>query len=1171
MISKIIRGIGQKGQIITSKSLLYHFSTTTKNQAGDLVFESTDDQLHVGVSKRPKCLQGRGIEPAFSPVNNKIMKKLRNAGSIRNIADVIENSDQSKILQVSPEDLDHIADRLREADINSAKAFTHSIRVQNYINKLFSTILKSNHTELLIALYGLLAAFNSSFHVQTASVIDNYKHRLLFDKLKLYLKGEKAILMDCLKLAKYSTTINDGLFLHCNKQIRSKIKQEDESIYPTQDIIAMLSYANDITIANESNPLVQFVFKHWDITSEDRLDSLISVYLSLLRLDVDRFDLSKIATPIEEKITSMTDVTKAEDLLSILRLLPVVNRVPSAHLADLVVENFVDAMANRPEILSSEKLSCVFELISSARNHSFNASLKKAAKSFFTAHKQLLASQIRSLITRDIITGLRTNQTYAEVQDILSPVVMAHVKTSIGSEGAIDWPMLHYCTKSDFLAIVELLSKNKDALSDRDLGNLRLLITLRNIEDDEHGMSIECEDYCDSKDTMDMIRFTPFSIEKPLPGISKVIEAEDICLNDIFELSYVCQDNFADIVNAPNARRNLLSVFDDNPKAALSSQMIQLFFDEFINLMKGKLNSTLFLRLNKFLLCSPFVEKHLRNNTAVVYRGLSKMVREYQSVMAKHSFYENTTVSRILLKLSLSPQFKRYYANYMHKIIIPLLEYCIAIKNLQWYDLVVELSYKNFPLPDHINAAFINVIANDPEPSLRRVTDTIEHAFMNLQSYVDRGLKAHLDKVYDVYYNQLSEPDISSIKVLLKLLNRQDSEILSMLGSFDITTFLRYSHAPDIIEVVLQRAVLVKETTILDMVIQAVYNNRDVLKISTYNLKRIVGLFIRDVHVLQKNAKLVALIDHYLDINNIEQYFSKPTYTNTMIIRYMLLTEKSVDGFLVSENTPMEMKTNIVKHMLVHNKCSERAISIFTEHYGTIAGWMKEYTQRYLEFVISRIEDPGIQYNAIKAIIDQPSYRKLPYNISNNYLVLWVYLNHNELYEAMIQHKTRRFKRQNAPSSLLAYFREVLCHIGIEHDYYLKEDYLLVAEFIINDSILTLDIGDNSVKLKVLEQIYPDKNVVLFTTDEIINANTADEIEALLFKYRLIQDSLSPSQKESVDELLSRREFDRLQEKENLNETFSPDMYYEEHYAAEDYIARYGEERDGSQGETANK
>ncbi len=205
------------------------------------------------------------------------------------------------------------------------------------------------------------------------------------------------------------------------------------------------------------------------------------------------------------------------------------------------------------------------------------------------------------------------------------------------------------------------------------------------------------------------------------------------------------------------------------------------------------------------------------------------------------------------------------------------------------------------------------------------------------------------------------------------------------------------------------------------------------------------------------------------------------------------------------------------------------------ENLEEIVHYMNRRTPRLLEYVILNFKDQKIVRKTIECVISSSDMTPLSLFKTNNYILLWIDIHHNDLYQKLLSTKGKAFKKELPHSRETEHLKEIFKIINLKHECYVKKDNFLVAEFIIGDIIFTKDLLHNSVKNMVLKELYPKKKVVLYSLKNELRIDSVDKIKEFLTRYNLINRDFTQEEIAKLEAFLKQNHLNPDSEEETEN------------------------------------
>lgn len=1143
MKGSITRNLIQRNLAMVCSKRIYFATTASPKNPNPSI--NTEHQLNINQSNDPHaCLQDLHLKAIDTHTDNIVKNKLVKVHSIERLKILIETSSLIEPNQLSSHDLDYIKALVQKTDQESVRLFKESKKTLEYFNRVFNSGLQNNDIKLLTSFYELIAIYKTGANSRPVKLIDMYKMKLLFDKLKTFIESNDSTILDCVTISKSSTVINDGLVTDCNKALSTKLKEQSDDDYTADQLLEIMRYANQVLLAYDNSLLILYVIKHWSVILDGSFPLIVDAYRCLINFRSGRQEVQKTLALTGDYIIGFSRQISFAEKLEFFKLLPDVNRIMQYQIEDLVVDTVMEALQMNAATLGPAQLSYVLELFSQYNATSKYRNLYEAAKKGFFKNKDKWSKDLTALISRDIVINCRTARTSDDIRELMSPVVVSHVKTAVSEGSKVEWPMTLYCIDNDFQAIIEFLQRNRKTLLNEDLAAIDMICQFRGFNANTEEDELRSDKPFDIKVFIDVIDIIPFTVNIEVPKALIMFKDPSLTQKHLLEAAYTLSYHTNEIIALAKNSPNILSTLDTCPNISLSTDGIILFLNEFNTQFKNKVSPGLITRFHKFLLYNPFVKNYIATNMYHASKKLEGLLETFESASVERSSFENFSLSRILVNLCLDNIFKRQSHTSPSRFVICVMEFAIGANNNRWVDLVNDLSYRLIKLPDHINTAYINYMLTDENPTQRRLSDIIDHAFVGLQTYIDRGLLPYLDVVYDQYFNNVPDKDLEfqSLRILLKILNKQDVEILDKLKHTDLNIIGRYDFAIDLLILMIHRTGLTRDTVILDLFTNILLSYKDLTKIGQQKLIRMVKLFNTNKDVLVKCNGLIELLDYHLQVNELLELPHNARSDAKFILDYMMLTNKSMEGLLTSEKIPDATRVLVIKNLILARKPHPALFTAFMANIQEVVKSMTGNMSQLLELIILNVNDLETQRMALETILMTRTERALYNTTFNNYILLWLYINHNDIYDAIVAKKASKFKHEFKPHIDTVYLHDILSHLGISHEYNVYEDNLGVAEFVCGNIIVTRDIGHNDIKLRTLAKIYPEKTIHVFKRGNIERLSTVEQIEELLLGFGVISEGLVEGQREILTELLGKREFYKKQEGEGS----SRDRYDEE-------------------------
>lgn len=1044
---------------------------------------------------------------------------------------------ESKEKMPSEDDLkyfvDHTVFLMNKADWLTVMMFKTLKEVEYLYSRVFDIAIQNMDTELIISLYQLVSLFRSVNHGSPRKLVEASKLRAATTHIKSVMERDLLDIRTLVTIARSSLALNDTLGFLSIKKINGLLKRKWDNSLPCREIIRLIRVLDFFTMLDDTSSILHKLSKEWTTIDQEPLNIQIDLYLAVVTLHTDDKNKYFLLNIVADSILTTYERSAESERVYVLKLARNLVKIPHMSIVRLVSDTMEGVIAIPDKTVGVSLLNPFLELFAEIKGLARYSHIAEMTRKLIEREGDNIIHHFYFFMNQRIIARIRAYHSIDFISGLVSVTLIKGIKNAIEQQFKFKVYTLFFCTNDDLETFKSTITENLDKFSPLELFNIQFIYRVK-------GLSIEVGlDSNYEPPHVDMIsqtlEYMPFQLQEDLPDIFEIYTRRKQNTRVSFEVAYLFPFHSNYFLQSFFTQENFSFVLDSTIDLPLSYETGRMFISDISNQASQKFHIGFMIRLTILFYKNAYFMNYVLSHpshTNQIAKDLVNLIDIYNGSNVERSMFEKISFSELMCGLATEYFSQKTMMKHVKKLFNLSAKLSLDCQNKNWTNFVRNLTRKYFTFSDDINSAYIEYLFLNTENHEKKQVEIIEHAFLALEAYAYSDKLYDLDRIYNETFAGIhkNHVEFQGLKVTLKLLNKSDNEILEKIGADSLVKYASYDSSFELIQILIQRAKQTGEVEILNLFTTKVAEHANTINFTLKKLLQLTQMFNKNFSKVKNSQPLTDLLDQQLNKVTISALRDAGIDSFIVVMIYNLNTNKPLTSYLNNRELPNSFRSSIVKMCILMNKTTTDINTAFSKDVKGMIKSMNLPTDKLLEYLALKIHEDSVVQEAIREIVSSNKSKPFSFNLNNNYLMMWLYVRQNNLFETFLHSKGIEFIKSQPIYPDILYLHDILESLDIKHEFNVRNTQLLVAEFVFDNLILTINNTKNDVKLLVLNQLYPGKDVTLCTQAELKGLKNAKRIEHFLKEHNIIKQPLSTESITKLEEFFNKPQAKKTQD-----------------------------------------
>ena len=1137
------------------------FSALTKNQkmfslhprSLYLMSNNKDTDMSIGkdddfnfdfenpVDSKPRIMRYQNFRSQSNFGSTFKSSELLAANDLRHLMQLIEEEKPIHLKSESFQFIQHALTLFKKASFQDILYFKKSAMAGELINKTLKILATADKPYLNVMAFEFLESNLKLQNNISSWKIDSDIIDLTQNKIESLIKNEFLNDSELLKCLKVSVFLGNNTCFFIYKSLSDSINKVEELNY-TQ-LRALIYLICKFNFSYKRNKWLAKISKNSDMLLKTNINAIVDLQ-KVLKNRFTEMESKELTKKIENIIIDKFDANDYS-VQSIFRIIAEFEPNQLHKLLKFVYATASKIITENPEKINMNDITNICIAVTKHGNGKYTAKLIEDLTDAVNKNIQLFSTKIEGVLSENVINSCRAENTAKNIKNIFENAIINNLKNAIEKEKYIKSSLLFFVNKNTLADFLRHVAENKDKVSVNILNQILIISAIKEIEIPE-VLSENLQTALQSPNEIREVISKSFLNKNPkLENFYEITKNEKHNFKNALVYTYVFPDHTSEIFDMKDIKK-IFRNFDKTVNIPLNDQMITEIFNYFSQTIEKKILMIDLIRFDRFLNDNEFVKIFKKNNPKQFANNMSQLVRSYQIDTDSNKGHGNMQALINILTNAIDFEVLCSYSFLSVKSMIDqILDISIEKEKINNTTLLRKVNDLLFKASSKIDAAYINNLFSVNMP-VNQMYKIIDHAFVSYQSYIVNGKVEDLDKIYNQYFESLAINDISyhKFKTALKLLNKQDDELISKFGDINLSKIFSWNSTMELFMIMLHRYDLFKDDKLINHVLSSLENIENI-KINRMYLPQIFTIYAKNFDQLSKNEKVSELCEQIYSNISINNLLRKHKSYYSSILFYMVITNKPLDNVIHDKGIDFKNKIRIFKYLTAHDKQLELRNEILKNYTKPCLKMLVKNLELLIEKILIPMEDNELLDN-IYSSLENDEF-DLNTNFKNNkYSLMWLGINKPKVLNNLIKNTDITLNENVKPPYHLEFMQEILQILGEKGDLKPIFDGLPMYGLILEDKIILRDNYKSEIKDKILDNLYPNKPVLNMKFSELKQLTTVDKLENYIRTNLIYKNEFTDEQRAAIEELLDRRMSQKLQETEELTDNIENDIFEEE-------------------------
>jgi len=449
-----------------------------------------------------------------------------------------------------------------------------------------------------------------------------------------------------------------------------------------------------------------------------------------------------------------------------------------------------------------------------------------------------------------------------------------------------------------------------------------------------------------------------------------------------------------------------------------------------------------------------------------------------------------------------------------------ILDLSLETSKIYNFRLVSSLNRYLYMTSDKVDKNYIEVLTSQVPVKKNNILKIIDHAFVSYKSYTKFGQLGFLDEVYNNYFENFIVEDITlySFKNLVKVLNRNDEEILRKIEKADLTKLNVRDSLLDLLATALHRYELTKDQKLLNHIFESFKSVED-YKIDRIYVAHLFNKYMKNYSELSSNTDISTFFENLYKKCNTVNLLNAKCITNSRIFDYMVKTDKPLNDLVESPKFNSSHKAKIFKLLLSYDKQPAVRDEIFKNNPYVCLFTLSNKLDLIVEKMMLNLDDET-KMAKIYEIISNDRFKIKFMTQDVKYALRWLEFTKPETVKKLVSESLNSddFKFLSNQFNIVV---KLLNLAGVETEVKSLSNIFDHSAILVKDSVIVVDSITSEVKNVVLNKVFPSKKHNIIKIRTVLDIKSAEDVENLFKSLGLITDNLTAEQIKSINEYIA--------------------------------------------------